>query len=49
VRREALAAAALFAEAAERERVTAGLVARLALYLRQSQGPGPLPAFETRC
>jgi len=49
VRREALAAAALFAEAAERERVTARLVARLALYLRQSQGPGPVPAFDPHC
>jgi len=49
VRREALAAAALFAEAAERERVTAELVARLALYLRQSQGPGPVLAFDPHC
>lgn len=48
VRREALAAAALFAEAAARERVTAELMARLALYLHQAQGPGPIPAFDPR-
>lgn len=47
IRREAVMAAALFAEVAERERVSVELVGRLAVFLRQSRGGGPVPAFQS--